>query len=146
MYEITVQDIITLFEQAALTDRRLPAAIRKQRITAWLEYKQEKMYQHSYHKVEFKIIPTSRDIARWQIATTILKEIVEDIELKKIIWLRAKKFPYTQLGRLFGMSRRKLKQKYIEEIIYIRLWLQLHQQNKKISDMIDKIVLEKKYN
>ena len=96
--------------------------------------------------IEFKIVPTSRDIARWQIATTILKEIVEDIDLKKIIWLRAKKFPYTQLGRLFGMSRRKLKQKYMEEIIYIRLWLQLHQQHKKISDMIDKIVLEKKYN
>ena len=146
MPEITQKDIIDLFEEAALTDRRLPSAWSKQRVTAWLDYRQEKMYMHSYEKANFRIVPSARDIERWQIATEILKEVVESIENKKIIWSRAKKIPFTQLGRMFGMSRRKIKEVWFEEIIYIRLWLQLHQKNKKISDIIDKIVHKKTYN
>tara|TARA_R110002012_G_C11652591_1_gene611523 strand:- start:2257 stop:2697 length:441 start_codon:yes stop_codon:yes gene_type:complete len=146
MPEIVIKDIIDLFEEAALTDRRLPSAWSKQRVTAWLDYTQEKMYMHSYNKVNFRIVPNSRDIQRWQIATEILKEVVESIEHKKIIWSRAKKIPFTQLGRMFGMSRRKIKIVWLEEIIYIRLWLQLHEKNKKIRDMIDKIVHKKRYN
>jgi hypothetical protein len=41
---------------------------------------------------------------------------------------------------MFGYSRYKVKEKWLDEIAYIRLWLQLYQKNKKISDMIDKII------
>ena len=140
---ITVEDIIELFKQAADTDKRLPPAIRKQQITAWLDYRQEKMYKHSYHKASFKIVPNARDIARWEIASWILRELVKELDMRKIIWLRGRRFPFTQLGRIFGYTRKQIKNKYLEEIIYLRLWLQLHQNDKKISDIIDKIVLNK---
>lgn len=140
---IAVEDIIELFKQAADTDKRLPAAIRRQQITAWLDYKQEKMYKTSYHKASFKIIPNAKDIKRWEIASWILREIVNDLDMRKIIWLRGRKFPFTQLGRIFGYTRKQIKNKYDEEIIFVRLWLQLHSKNKKISDIIDKIVLNK---
>ena len=140
MHEITIQNIIHLFEEAARTDRRLPPAFVKQRSTAWLEYKQEKMYQHSYYKTEFKIVPSSKQIDRWWIASELLRLIVEDIDCRKLIWARAKRISFTQLGRMFGYSRYKAKEKWLDEITYIRLWLQLYQKNKKINDMIDKIV------
>jgi len=144
MPEITTQDIINLFEDAARTDRRLPSAIKKQKITAWMDHTQEKMYQHSYYAANFKIVPSSRDISRWWIASEILRSVVEDIEIKKLIWIRANKFPWTMIGRRFGCSRRKAKRIFEEEIIYIRLWLQLHEKHKKVNDMIDKIVLKKR--
>jgi len=146
MPEITTQDIINLFEDAARTDRRLPSAIKKQKITAWMDHTQEKMYQHSYYAANFKIVPSSRDISRWWIASEILRSVVEDIDTKKIIWIRARRFPWSNIGRMFGYSRHKVKKIWEEEMIYIRLWLQLHSKNKKISDMIDKIMLKKRYN
>jgi hypothetical protein len=144
---ITDQDIINLFEQAALTDKRLPRAIKKQKTTAsWQEVKQEKMYKHSWNDATFVIKPSSKDISRWWIASTILREVVEDLQVKRIIWSRAKKIPFSRIARFVGVDRRKVKTIWIEEIMYIRLWLQLHQNTKKISDMIDRIVLINKYN
>ena len=143
MPEITTQDIINLFEDAARTDRRLPSAIKKQKTTAWMDHTQEKMYKHSYHAASYKIVPSSKDISRWWIASEILRSVVEDVEKKKLIWVRANKYPWTVIGRRFGYHRRKVKQMFEEEIIYIRLWFQLHSKHKKVSDMIDKIVLKK---
>ena len=145
MLEVTVQDLIHLFEEAARTDRRLPPAFRKPRTTQWLEYRQEKMYMHSWNKTEFRVIPTALQIDRWWVACEILGRLVKDIDTKKIIWLRAKKIPFTQLGRAFGMSRHKAKKLWEEELIYVRLWLQLHRQQKKINDIIDKIMIRTKY-
>ena len=144
---ITNQDIINLFEQAALTDKRLPKAIKKQKTTAsWQEVKQEKMYKHSWNDVEFVIRPSSKDISRWWIAHTILREIVEDIPATRIIWSKAKKIPFSKIARFVGVDRRKVKTMWLEEIMYIRLWLQLHENNKKGNDMIDRIVLRNRYN
>ena len=147
MPKVTTNDLIKLFEEAARTDRRLPPAVKKQKTTAsWLATKQEKMYSHSWNKVEFVIRPTSKDISRWWIASILLREVVEDIDLKRIIWLKAKRFPWTHIARFVGVDRRKVKRMWEEEIMYIRLWLQLNQNNKKINDIIDKIVINKKYN
>ena len=146
MPDITTHDIIILFEEAARTDRRLPPAFKKANTTYWMDYRQEKMYQHSWHKAEYTVKPTSKQISRWWIASEILRSVVEDIDTKKIIWVRAKRFPWSNIGRMFGYSRHKVKKIWEEEIIYIRLWLQLHSNNKKISDMIDKIMLKKRYN
>ena len=144
---ITNQDIINLFEQAALTDKRLPRAIKKQKTTAsWQEVKQEKMYKHSWNDATFVIKPSSKDISRWWIASTLLREVVEDLQVKRIIWSRAKKIPFSRIARFVGVDRRKVKSMWLEEIMYIRLWLQLHEKTKKISDMIDKIVVVNKYN
>ena len=145
MPEITVYDLIHLFEEAARTDRRLPSAFRKTRTTSWLDYRQEKMYKHSYHKTEFKIVPTALQVDRWWVASELLRLIVKDIDTKKIIWLRAKKIPFTQLGRVFGMSRHKVKKVWEEELIYLRLYLQLYQKDKKISSILDKICVRKGY-
>jgi hypothetical protein len=143
MPEITVYDLIHLFEEAARTDRRLPSAFRKTRTTSWLDYRQEKMYKHSYHKTEYKIVPTALQVDRWWVASELLRLIVKDIDTKKIIWLRAKKIPFTQLGRAFGMSRHKVKKVWEEELIYLRLYLQLYQKDKKISSILDKICVRK---
>ena len=102
MPEITTQDIINLFEDAARTDRRLPSAIKKQKTTAWMDHTQEKMYKHSYHAASYKVVPSSRDISRWWIASEILRSVVEDVEKKKLIWVRANKYPWTVIGRRFG--------------------------------------------
>jgi|TARA_R100001530_G_scaffold135746_1_gene113771 hypothetical protein len=143
MPEVTVQDLIHLFEEAVRTDRRLPSAFRKERTTAWLDYRQEKMYQHSYHKADFKIVPTASQIDRWWIACEILGKLVKDIDTKRMLWMRAKKIPFTQLGRAFGVSRHKIKKTWEEELIYLRLYLQIHQKNEKISSIVDKICVRK---
>ena len=143
MPDITTHDIILLFEEAARTDRRLPPAFKKARTTHWMDYRQEKMYQHSWHKAEYKVKPTSRQITRWWIASEILRTIVEDIDTKKIIWVRARRFPWTHIGRMFGFNRHKVKKIWEEEIMYIRLYLQLSaKKNKKYNDIIDKIMVK----
>ena len=143
MPDITTKDIILLFEEAARTDRRLPPAFKKARTTHWMDYRQEKMYQHSWHKAEYTVKPTSRQITRWWIASEILRTIVEDIDTKKIIWVRSKRFPWTHIGRMFGFSRHKVKKIWEEELMYIRLYLQLAaQKNKKYRDIIDKIMVK----
>ena len=144
MSKILAQDIINLFEEAARTDRRLPPAFTKQKTTAWLDYSQEKMYQSSWHKTEFKIMPNQQQVSRWWIASELLRLVIEDIDNRKLIWARAKKMPFTQLGRMFGCSRHKIKNKYLEEIAYLRLWLELHKNNKKINDIINKIIDKKR--
>ena len=145
MPEVTVQDLIHLFEEAARTDRRLPPAFKKTRTTQWLEYRQEKMYMHSWNKTEFRVIPTALQIDRWWVACELLGTIIKDIDTKKIVWLRARRFPWTRIAKTFGMSRHKAKKLWEEELIYVRLWLQLHRQQKKINDIIDKIMIRTKY-
>jgi hypothetical protein len=141
MSEIAVQDLIHLFEEAARTDRRLPPAFRKARTTQWMEYRQERMYRNSWHKTEYKVVPSSRQIDRWWIASQLLGNVVKDVDTKKIIWLRGRRFPWMRIAKTFGMSRYKAKKTWEEELIYIRLWLQLQKKNKKINDIIDKIMV-----
>ena len=140
MPKITIQDIIDLYEEAARTDRRLPPAFKKRRSTAWLDYKQEKMYLHSYHKTEFRIIPNSQQVSRWWIASELLRLIIRDVDCRKLIWARGKRMSFTKLGKMFGYSRRKVKSLWLDEMAYMRLWLQLHEKNKKIRDIVDKII------
>jgi hypothetical protein len=145
MLEVTVQDLIHLFEEAARTDRRLPSAFQKTRTTSWLDYRQEKMYKHSYHKTEFRVVPTAKQIDRWWVACELLGTIIKDIDTKKIVWLRASRFPWTRIAKTFGMSRHKAKKLWEEELIYVRLWLQLNRRQKKINDIIDKIMIRTRY-
>ena len=144
MPKITIQNIIDLYEEAARTDRRLPPAFKKRRSTAWIDYRQEKMYQYSYHKTEFRIVPNSRQISRWWIASELLRLVIADVDCRKLIWARGKRMSFTQLGKMFGYSRRKIKNLWLDEITYMRLWLQLHEKHKKISDIIDKIIDKKR--
>ena len=147
MPKIEFQDIVNLYEEAARTDRRLPPAYVKQKTTAWVDYRQEKMYQHSYHKTELKIVPSPRQVERWWIASELLRIFIDECDMRKLIWARAKKIPFTKLGRIFGYSRHKIKQKWLEEVAFLRLCLQQAQtdpkKNKKIISIIDKIIIRK---
>lgn len=143
MPEVTVQDLIHLFEEAARTDRRLPSAFRKTRTTSWLDYRQEKMYMHSWNKTDFRVVPTASQVERWWVACELIGTIIKDIDTKKIVWLRARRFPWTRIAKTFGMSRHRIKKIWEEELIYLRLYLQLHQKNKKISSILDKICVRK---
>ena len=57
-------------------------------------------------------------------------------EERTIMWSKAVGLPYTKLGRKLGMSRHKVKEKYLELIIFIKYLIAY---DKKLFDKFCKI-------
>jgi len=128
------------FNEAARTDRRLPGVIKHQKMSSWVDYNKLEWLDKGYNDRKIIIRPTPRQITRWWFSQIILLEFVEEEESRKLIWLRAKRYPWTHIGRALGMDRRKVKSKYEEELIYLSLLLESNRRDKRIVDIIDKIL------
>ena len=71
-----------------------------------------------YYKKELKFRATPRQISRWELAIEVLmyvdKDLVDNpIEIREMIWMRAKKYKWTELARHFGYHRSTIKNKYL---------------------------------
>ena len=71
-----------------------------------------------YYQKQIKLRATPRQITRWEFAIDILMLVDKDIcdnptEMRELLWMRAKKYKWTQLGRYFGYNRITIKNKYM---------------------------------
>ena len=71
-----------------------------------------------YYKKQLKLRASPRQITRWEFMIDMLmlvdKDIVDNpIEVREMIWMRAKKYKWTELAKHFGYHRTTIKNKYL---------------------------------
>ena len=113
---ITEQDLDQLYYDAFRTDERLPNAIRKQKLTFWMEM--NRVDWLNYGDSELKISITPRNISRWELALKLI-QLINNADDRKLIWLRGKRLSWSKIGRMIALDRRKVKNKYSELLMTI---------------------------
>ena len=113
---ITEHDLDQLYYDAYLTDQRMPNAIRRQKLTFWMDM--NRIDWLNYGDSEIKISLTPRSISRWELALRLIQLINND-EDRKIIWLRSKRLSWSKIGKMTALERRKVKNKYSELLMTI---------------------------
>ena len=125
IHKIIEQDILTinylsnLFDDAARTERYIakpkhPGAPKMYDLLV-TSYEKKDI---GYYKKELKFRATPAQISRWELAIEVLmyvdnKVIDNPIEARELIWMRAKKYKWTELARHFGYHRVTIKNRYM---------------------------------
>lgn len=70
-----------------------------------------------HEKPKLKLRASPRQMTRYDLAIDLLLEITDEvfenpIEARKLLWLRANRFAWTKLGKMFGYHRVRIKQRY----------------------------------
>ena len=134
--KIDFTDLIRLFDDAAETDRLMPHYVRKQKMSSWVDYPDEiTAYGYTRMKDLVRVVPDQIQIDRWEIATKILMEI-EDPNMRKVIWAKAKGATWVWLGKKTKLSRQWIREKYLEALIITAFKI-----NKTVKKNINKLYI-----
>ena len=124
-----INELHSLFLEAAETDRRLPAAVRKAKLSAWPDYPLD---WHGYgwtQQGEVILRPTSEQISDMD---WIVERVIKlDQDDRRIIWAAAHSAAFRQRGpqwtrikKILGLSDpRIVKRRYQDALV--KLWYQL---------------------
>jgi len=124
-----IADLHDLFLEAAMTDRRLPAAVRKQKLASWPEYPLD---WHGYgwtQQGDTILRPTSKQISNYDHALRLGSGMPEND--RRIVWavahsaaFRARGPQWSKLARMLGLNDpRRVKQAYQDALV--RLYYQV---------------------
>ena len=134
VYALT--NVINLIDEAARTERFLsgPKPPRAASMYNLLETTYMQGDWAYYEKKLLKLRATPRQITRWEFAidclTAIENDISEDPILdRQIIWMKAQRYKWTELGRHFGFTRHQVKNRYVK--VLSRLCDKIKNNNKK---------------
>jgi len=138
VYALT--NLISLIDEAARTERFLSKP-KPPRAASMYDLLQTTYMQGDwgyYQKRLLKLRATPRQITRWEFAiealTSIEVDISEDPILdRQIIWMRANRFKWTQVGKHFGFTRHQIKRRY--EKVLTRLCNKIKKNNKKYCNL-----------
>ena len=91
--EISQKELWSWFEDSIRTGKRLPGAIKKQKLSYWMDYPDEYWTTYGYHDVSMRLPPpASRSISRFIFVLEAIR-FVPEVEDRKLIWKRAAKHP-----------------------------------------------------
>ena len=127
---LNMSELDDLFMEAAETERKLPAAIRKQKMSSWPEYVQE-WSGYGWHAFEVPIIKaTPEQITRYETALE-LGITMMDTDDRRIVWavahsaaFRERGPAWTKIARILGLNDpRIVKRRYKDALVrlYYRL-------------------------
>lgn len=128
--------LVDLFETAARTERHLPG-LKKPHAGAMysiLDIVHHRMEHGFYDKKPMKIQANSKMITCYDLAIDLML-LVNTLE-RQIIWSKANNFKYTQIGRLIGYDRKKVKNMYFDALVKIERKVKI---NTKLLAKLDKI-------
>ena len=118
---ISLNNLIFLLDEAARTERflskpRHPGTPSMYDAILTTYDKKDIGY---YEKALMKIRATPKQITRWEFAIDALLAIEADISKdpvldRSIIWMRANRFNWSQVGRYFGFNRVSIKNRYMK--------------------------------
>jgi len=119
-----------LFMEAAETERKLPPAIRKQKMSSWVEYVRT-WESYGWHDAEPRLPQaTPKQITRFEQAIDLLNDTNMEIEDKRLIWAVAHSAAFrdrgphwTAVGRKLRVDPRTVRRRYIDALI--RLYYKL---------------------
>ena len=127
---ISLNNLVFLLSEAARTERFLskpkpPNAPAMYDLLTVLPQPGDWSY---YDKALLKLRATPKQISRWEFAIDALLGIEADISKdplldRQIVWMRANRFGWSQVGRHFGFNRLTIKNRYM----------------KVLSDLVNKI-------
>ena len=116
---LTLSYLSNLFDDAARTERFIakpkhPGAPSMYDLLV-ISYDKKDI---GYYKRELKFRATPQQISRWELAIEVLMYIDNSItdnpiEARELIWMRAKKYKWTELARHFGSHRVTIKNRYM---------------------------------
>jgi len=127
---LNMSELDELFMEAAETERKLPAAIRKQKMSSWPQYVQE-WSGYGWHAFEAPIIKaTPEQITRYEKALE-LGITMMDTDDRRIVWavahsaaFRERGPAWSKLARILGLNDpRIVKRRYKDALVrlYYRL-------------------------
>ena len=116
---ISLNNLVFLLSEAARTERFLskPKPPNAPAMYDLLTTSYEPGDWSYYDKALLKLRASPRQISRWEFAIDALMAIEEDISKeplldRQIVWMRANRFNWSQVGRYFGFSRYSIKNRY----------------------------------
>ena len=128
--------LVSLIDEAARTERFLSKPSPPSAVSMYdlLTTRYEPGDWSYYEKALMKLRATPRQITRWEFAIDALLAIEIDISKdpvldRSIIWMRANRFNWTQVGKNFGFSRHQIKNRYTN--VLSRLCNKIKNNNKK---------------
>ena len=131
-----ITNLVSLIDEAARTERFLsgpkpPRAASMYDLLATTYMQSDWAY---YEKQLLKLRATPRQVSRWEFAIEAL--IAVDAEISKdpildrqIIWMKANRFKWTEIGKHFGFTRHQVRNRY--EKVLTRLCEKIKINNKK---------------
>ena len=129
-------NLVSLIDEAARTERYLSAP-RGPRASSMYDLLQTTYMQGDwayYEKQLLKLRATPKQVTRWEFAIEAL--IAVDAEISKdpildrqMIWMRANRFKWTEIGKHFGFTRHQVRNRY--EKVLTRLLNKIKINNKK---------------
>ena len=139
-------NLVSLIDEAARTERFLskPKRPTASRMYDLLSVSYEKGDWSYYEKALMKLRATAKQVSRWEFAIDALMAIEEDISKdplldKQIIWMKANRYSWTQVGKHFGFSRHQIKNRY--EKVLTRLCNKIKNNNKKYCKLNELLYL-----
>ena len=129
MGSYSITDLDDLFSEAAETERRLPAAIRKQKMASWPEYLRD-WKSYGWQDYTPRLSPaTTKAVDRFELALDLgIKHMDKDARALVCLVAHSGAFNergprWTKIGRAMGLERRIVKRRYEQAII--RLYYKL---------------------
>ena len=86
-----------------------------------------------YNSKKLKLRANTKQINCWDLTVTELLPLVE-LEDRRILWARSKRYSWVALGKMFGCHRVTIKKKYVNAVFNLESKL-----NKTLIDKIDNI-------
>ena len=137
---ISLNNLVFLLSEAARTERFLskPKPPNAPAMYDLLTTSYEPGDWSYYDKALLKLRASPRQISRWEFAIDALMAIEEDISKeplldRQIVWMRANRFNWSQVGRYFGFSRYSIKNRYTN--ILSALTNKIKKNNKKYCNL-----------
>ena len=139
-------NLVSLIDEEARTERFLskPRPPRAGSMYDLLTVSYEKGDWSYYEKALMKLRATPKQVSRWEFAIDALMAIEEDISKdplldKSIVWMKANRYNWTQVGKHFGFSRHQIKNRYT--ILLSRLCNKIKNNNKKYCKLNELLYL-----
>jgi len=135
-----LSNIISLIDEAARTERFLsgPKPPRASNMYDLLEATYMQGDWAYYEKKLLKLRATPRQVTRWEFAIDCLTAIEHDISEdpildRQIVWMKANRYKWTQVGKQFGFTRHQIKARYTN--VLSRLCDKIKNNNKKYCNL-----------
>tara|TARA_R100000084_G_scaffold44977_1_gene18509 strand:- start:273 stop:680 length:408 start_codon:yes stop_codon:yes gene_type:complete len=134
--KIIAHKIVEIFEIAGTAERLMPTISKpgQPKMFDLLQMSYDKKDLGFYDKKEMKLRANSKQITCWELAIDLLLKI-EKLDDRRLVWARACRFNWSQLGRQFGCHRVTIQRKYKSIILDLEFKLP-----KSTIDRIDNLI------
>lgn len=127
---------VDIFETAARADKYLPGIKYPSApgMYSILEIVHNQNEHGFYVKGKMKLRATGRMLTCWELCIDLL--LLVCLQDRQLIWSRANKYSYNEIGKQLGLERRKVKTYYLAALTNLEKSLKL---NKELLANVDKI-------